>query len=186
MILNAADYGVPQTRIRLFVVASRTKMPQTPIATHYDARNKPINMFAQAWRGWYDAIVDLLPSLPDAQFARWQMQRMPAELRTMILGQSGYDHEIVHRHADMPKVFLIGGGNTNTYEERDHRPRSADQPMFTIATNAQRNTTIYDRGAVKKLNARAIARLCSFPDAYQLPQREALAVKILGNAVMPP
>ena len=86
----------------------------------------------------------------------------------------------------LPRIFLIGGGNTNTHEERDRRPRYGDEPIFTIATNARRNTTLYDHGIVKKLNARAIARLCSFPDAYQLPQREALAVKILGNAVMPP
>ena len=212
MILNAADYGVPQTRIRLFVVASRTKMPQTPIATHYDARNKPINMFAQAWRGWYDAIVDLLPSLPDSHFARWQLERMPAELRAMVLGQSlktfvvsgsnaATKSQLTIRYDDqpistitssmgtkgtIPRIFLIGGGNTNTHEERDRRPRYGDEPIFTIATNARRNTTLYDHGIVKKLNARAIARLCSFPDAYQLPQREALAVKILGNAVMPP
>lgn len=82
--------------------------------------------------------------------------------------------------------FLIGGGNTNTHDYRDRRPRYADEPMFTVASNTQRNTTIYDHGVVKKLNARAIARLCSFPDSYQLPQRETLAVKILGNAVMPP
>ncbi len=86
----------------------------------------------------------------------------------------------------LPRIFLIGGGNTNTHEDRDRRPRYAHEPMFTIATNARRNTTIYNSGVVKKLNARAIARLCSFPDTYQLPERETLATKILGNAVMPP
>ncbi len=212
MILNAADYGVPQTRIRLFVVASRLKIPRTPIVTHYDARNKPINMFAQAWRGWHDVVVDLLPSLPDSHFARWQLERMPAELRAMVLGQSlktfvvsgsnaATKSQLTIRYDDqpistitssmgtkgtIPRIFLIGGGNTNTHEDRDRRPRYAHEPIFPVTNATKRNTTLYDHGIVKKLNARAIARLCSFPDTYQLPQRETLAVKILGNAVMPP
>lgn len=37
VVLNAADYGDPQSRKRLFIMASRTKLPTPPEPTHSDA-----------------------------------------------------------------------------------------------------------------------------------------------------
>ncbi|WP_042400020.1 DNA cytosine methyltransferase [Streptacidiphilus carbonis] len=38
--LNSADYGVPQTRTRAILIASRTRTVQPPAATHYDPRRE--------------------------------------------------------------------------------------------------------------------------------------------------
>jgi site-specific DNA-cytosine methylase len=40
-------------------------------------------------------------------------------------------------------------------------------------------------GRVVKMTPRALARFQSFPDWYELPARNALACKIIGNAVPP-
>ena len=58
--LNAADYGSPQTRIRLFLVASRIGEIQKPKPTH--SKNPESGLLP--WVGWYDAIADLIPTLP--------------------------------------------------------------------------------------------------------------------------
>lgn len=73
-IVNATDYGVPQTRERLFLVARRGGWMRAPLVLPRKTR----------WIGWYEAIADLLDTLPPSQFAPWQLARLPEELRAML------------------------------------------------------------------------------------------------------
>lgn len=84
--VNMADYGVPQTRKRMIVIARRDGiMPQLPPQTH--AENPVPGLFGtkKRWVSWYDAIEDLIPSLPDSQFASWQLERLPDEYKTILI-----------------------------------------------------------------------------------------------------
>ena len=69
--VNAADLGVPQTRRRLILRASRGLLPWLP---------EPV-----PWVGWYAAIEDLLPMLPESKLAPWQLARLPEDLRGTVL-----------------------------------------------------------------------------------------------------
>ncbi len=84
--VNFADYGVPQTRKRMIAIARRDGItPMLPPATHSET---PVNgLFERRaqWVGWYEAIEDLIPSLPDSEFAPWQLERLPDELTTVYL-----------------------------------------------------------------------------------------------------
>jgi site-specific DNA-cytosine methylase len=71
--LNAADFGVPQTRSRLWIRASRGLLRGYPGPT--------------PWKGWYEAIADLIDELPDSEFAPWQIARLPEEYKTFMIGQ---------------------------------------------------------------------------------------------------
>lgn len=72
-VVNAADFGVPQTRHRYILRAVRGGyLPRHPA---------PV-----PWVGWYAAIADLIPTLPPDQFANWQLKRLNATYGTQIIG----------------------------------------------------------------------------------------------------
>lgn len=90
--LNAADFGVPQTRTRVFVIASRDGKVFTPPAPTHRDPNLPVDLFIQPWRTAWDAIgniphpveqglelagkwADLLPSIPEGQNYLWHTDR---------------------------------------------------------------------------------------------------------------
>ncbi len=78
-VLNSADFGIPQLRKRVFLIASRVGRPTFPKATHrnpdilpkFDTRNLPY------WRTVKDAIGDL-PPMPTG--GNWHIGRNPTPL----------------------------------------------------------------------------------------------------------
>jgi DNA (cytosine-5)-methyltransferase 1 len=112
-VVNSADLGTPQTRERLILRARAGgwMQPHRPWPA-------PV-----AWRGWYAAIEDLLPTLPDSAFAPWQIARLPGEIRESVI-TAGTDlrNDGVHRTAaelvftvttgiakGMPRAFILDG-----------------------------------------------------------------------------
>lgn len=142
-MLNAADYGTPQTRERLFLIASRTSTPRIPDATHYDARSGNMNMFKQPWVGWYESISDLVDTLEDTQFAPWQIERLPKELLATTL------HGVTNRTVDgvgvdspaftitavhnQPSIRAVIVDTTNSI--RESTVREDNDPVFTILSS---------------------------------------------------
>ena len=201
---NAANYGVPQTRKRLVLVAARDFVPRRPTATHQD----PATMVAEQlplfsslsplrpWVGWYETVEDLIPALPDSQFADWQIDRLPAWVIGLLKWGKGYKEDgepyfsvtasLGDRPAHLPRAFLVDPNNPS----RDSTIRACDEPMVTVtATHMRRPITtprvLMPTGRVVQMTPRALARFQSFPDWFQLPESVVLACKGIGNA-MPP
>jgi site-specific DNA-cytosine methylase len=100
--VNAADFGVPQTRKRMIVRAVRGGfVPYLP---------EPV-----AWVGWYAAIEDLLDTLPASQFAPWQLARLPESIAGSLF--------VVAQQSDDGKGTEYGYGNPT---------REASEPALTI------------------------------------------------------
>ena len=102
--INAADFGVPQTRKRMIVRAIKGGfLPPLPSA--------------EEWIGWYSAIEDLIPELPESQFAQWQLKHLPEEVAGSI------------------DQFLASGGNSSSKATI----RKKADPSFTVIADATRS-----------------------------------------------
>jgi site-specific DNA-cytosine methylase len=146
--VNAADYGVPQTRKRLILRAVRRAWRDRVPPLHPTHR-KGGDMFCPPWIGWYQAIQDIIDTLPASQFAPWQLARLPRGVEESLLVEgigSG------NRGAFVPcvpgsepawtigtngrgRAFLIGSGNTQI-AQADSKARWDDEPMFMIANGS--------------------------------------------------
>ena len=159
--LNAADYGVPQTRKRMIVAAVQGgPRPSRPQPTH--SKPEAINttdLFGftpRPWVGWYESIADLVPDLETTELAPWQKKRLPDELKeTTIVNTncSGDDGASVRcREKGAPtftvkppdngrlRAVLIDGQNTNPTasgkrEDRTLAMRESNAPANTVNAN---------------------------------------------------
>lgn len=182
--VNAANFGVPQTRKRMILRAHLGGwLPNLPDP--------------EPWIGWYEAIEDLIPTLPASQFAPWQLARLPEYLSEFMIGNGNRSAAVDSREpADTitgnhnqatTRAFLVDGQNQSSNHGMTTF-RMREDPGLTV-TSGSGFRAIWrawlEQGRIVKLTSRALARLQSFPDSYQLPDKKSLACFGIGNAVPP-
>lgn len=169
--LNAADYGVPQQRKRVFVIGSRDGAAfRFPDATHQPAYagNAPSDSTHRtAWDALHDLPTpvdpevrlkgkwaDLLPSIPEGMNYLWHTERGGGE---PLFGWR-------RRYWS----FLL--------------KLAADQPSWTIQAQPGPATGPFHWDN-RRLTVREMARLQTFPDSVQITGSLIEAQRQLGNAV---
>jgi len=160
-IVDMSDYGVPQARIRFIARAS--------------VEGKPLPLpFKQPATGWYDAIADLIPNLPESQ---------------LLKGQKASVADFLQKNDPEPLLIDRAGGRGRYRAVPSTRPANTIlRSHFTDGKNANRNkfTDIWlPDGTVKSASIECMARLQGFPDWYQFPEQVAIAGSILGYSVPP-
>ena len=190
-VLNAADFGVPQSRRRFILIAVKSDfIPSLP------PKEKRI--------GWYEAIADLVHDLPDSKLADWQLKALPDEIRETVLvdckntirdatlrkiEQPSFTFQASHiKKSCTPFALLIE--NTGARSDRPLQTRAADEPIWTLRAMGQdghyhRANALLENAKIKALDIACLARLQSFPDDYKWSGKKSLDGKGIGNSVPP-
>ncbi|WP_296752877.1 DNA cytosine methyltransferase [Thiobacillus sp.] len=192
-VLNAADYGVPQKRQRVFLVGFRSDVGARwsfPEPTHSEEALLISKWIDGAY--WdehgisrkrrqeipprYAKRVELLRSTPRLlTLDRWRTTR--DALSNLPDPESDRDHEIPNH------VFTPGA---RTYV--GHTGSALDEPSKTLKAGYHgvpggENMFVKDDGTVRYFTVRESARLQTFPDEYEFRGSWSQTMRQLGNAV---
>lgn len=183
-ILNAADYGVPQTRRRAILIASRVRTVTAPAPTHTQHPGGD-NLFGESPPSWVSMAEAL--SLPSGVTVNTRGDRPKNER-----GQTAGGNEFT---ADGPSNALTGrarswklrsgqgwklpSGDVERYE------RELSEPSFTITGTANRCKWVGDGVEERNLTLTEAAVLQSFPANHPFRGTRSKQFEQVGNAVPP-
>jgi DNA (cytosine-5)-methyltransferase 1 len=172
-VIDAADYGVPQHRERVFIVASRDgRKFEFPAATHGNVADLFQRSALEPFRTAWDAVgdlpenpndpslrmggkwADLLPSIPEGQNYLWHTPR--GKGRPLFGWRTRYWSFLLKLAKDRPSWTIQA------------------QPGSAIGPFHWRN---------RKLSTREMCRLQTFPDGLEFECGRTDVQKMLGNAV---
>jgi DNA (cytosine-5)-methyltransferase 1 len=184
-VLNAADFGVPQTRKRAIVIGSRLGLPDLPQQTHF--RPDVVPPRRRSWRTVQDAIGDLPPRPTDSD---WHNSRNPRPLSVeryrTIPAQGEGRFELAERRPDItPPCWLRKKkGSTDVFGRLWW-----DRPAYTIRTEfykPEKGRYLHPEEH-RPITVREAARCMSFPDDFTLPEDQSMTsiARQIGNAVPP-
>lgn len=152
-LIDAADRGVPQHRLRLFLVLTRSANP-----LHLNMPRRPHVPAAH---------------IVDFEAGSWTPVRRPGRSRATLARISAGREAFGHRF--LAPYYGSGSGLTG---------RPLTRPIGTITTRAR--WAVIDGDRMRMLTVAESRRAMGFRDSYQLPNRVAEAIHMLGNAVCPP
>jgi DNA (cytosine-5)-methyltransferase 1 len=159
-VVNMADFGLPQARRRLVLIASRGFRVAIP------AHRKSI--------GWYDAIAHLIPMMTDSQLLLKQQQA----LEKFLAG-----------NAPTPLLIeRVGGRKLPKYKPGSQPANTILRSHFTDHKGCNRSKFAdiwLPDGTVKSLSIEGAATLQGFPSWYEFPYETATAGSIIGYSVPP-
>lgn len=156
-LLNAADFGVPQRRERVFMVGIRKDIAfdfNFPETTHSETGGK------KEWVGLGNVIDELKPRDKKYYFSKKAVEGMKRAKNNMKRGLA----------QDLNKPCL-----------------TVTSHLAKVSLNSRDPVLLVDakRELYRRFTPREAARIQSFPDSFEFPVSEAASYKQIGNAIPP-
>ena len=170
-VLNAADFGAPQRRLRLFIVGDRdVKAPAFPQPTHgVEGRVRFVTVRDAIWdlredpgpgSAYTDAVRQVFDQVPEGK--NWRA--LPEKVARAAMGERSY---------------AAGGGKVGFF-----RRLAWDEPAPTITGRSNRKgSALCHPGQSRPVSVRECARLQGFPDDWRFIGSAAAQYLQIGNAV---
>ena len=192
-VLNAADYGVPQKRRRLFIVGSRLDWVDLsrPIPTHGP---DPDMLFVRPYVTVRDAISDL-PRLTGDELLTDDSTRLayatpPNDYqRDRRNGRRKVSGNGITRHSPhiLKALAIEALPEGSTHSSTRYRRLHWDEPSVTLRAGSGSFTALrpIHPEEPRVITVREAARLQSFPDSFEFSPQKKLAYQQIGNSVPP-
>jgi DNA (cytosine-5)-methyltransferase 1 len=192
-VLNAADFGVPQTRRRAIVIGVRTGITDFwPDPTHGDPERSG-SASLEPWITFREAVAGL-PRQPDG--ASWHRPRNPWPMsvrRYKAVPRDGGDRFAMQRNLDRAD---LGHLVPRCWREKPTGTTDVfgrlwwDRPAGTIRTEFHKpeKGRYLHPSAHRPITHREAARCMGFEDTFAFPEDQGLTsvARQIGNAVPPP
>ncbi|WP_330437532.1 DNA cytosine methyltransferase [Streptomyces griseoaurantiacus] len=172
-VLNAADFGLAQTRRRAFLIASRTRPALPPEPTHADG-GTAADLFGDGLPAWR-TMLDVLGCPPGVVITRGNHTTGGSRFPT-----TGPSWAITGR----ARSWMLKVGNRPSATRR-----RLDQPAPTLLFGKALNDVSWidsDGTPVRRLTVEEAAILQGFPATYPWAGSRTKQFQQIGNAVPPP
>jgi DNA (cytosine-5)-methyltransferase 1 len=187
-LVNAADYGVPQVRWRVFVVAFRKDLGlegwSIPDGGYSEAALLHDQATGEYWKRHGIAprkglVPDLLPPVVEGdkpwRTVRDAIAELPAPLEPL---EKKLEHPGWLHHYGWPGAREYPG----------HTPNELDKPAKTVKAGVHgvpggETVLRLDDGSLRYMTVREVARVMTFPDSKRLEGPRGEQMRQLGNAV---
>ena len=186
-LLNAADFGVPQQRVRLFIIGIRRDLPawEWPVPTHSQTALLQALMGETYWDDHRVARDVRTLARENAMRAKSQTAERSSGSEPWITVRDVFDRlgPPGSRDGDVAHVEVAGA---RLY--RKHKGSLLDFPAKTVksgvhGTPGGEHIVVLDDGSHRYFTLRELAAFQTFPDEYRVPSLRSVAHRQLGNAV---
>jgi DNA (cytosine-5)-methyltransferase 1 len=186
-VLNAADFGVPQTRRRAIAIGSLLGSAPWPERTHFPGTEATTG---RAWRTVRQALSEPTRLSPIPTNENWHNARNPKrkslERYRTIPNEGEGRFDLAKRRPDItPRCWLEKPtGSTDVFGRLWW-----DRPAFTIRTEfykPEKGRYLHPEED-RPITVREAARFQTFPDSFEFPDGQSMTsvAKQIGNAVPP-
>lgn len=205
-VLNAADYGVPQTRRRAILIASSVRAVAPPPPTH--TQNPAADLFGEALLPWvsmaqalgWGATDRVAPTVTAGEGKTGGAEPFPSQARAALLaardrgawalrsGQSIAGQGRAERRPDEPAVTITGRADLCSWVRQ--RPATTVCATDRIAPPGHRDRTSsgesqYASPDTVRITVQEGAVLQSFPADYPWQGTKTKRFEQIGNAIPP-
>jgi len=177
-VLNAANFGAPQTRNRIVFIGTKRGTASLPQPTHGFEREQDLfrnNENLKPWNTFWEATANLTDPGACGKYAKGLVPRMN------LVPPGGYWRHLPKQEIPdaMGGAVDAAGGKMGFY-----RRLAWDEPSPTVVTSPAQKGTVFGHPYERRpLSVAEFKRLQGFPDSWKIPGAPNVQYKLIGNAV---
>ncbi len=174
--INAADYGIPQKRRRVFFLASKKKIEKDVFPTHGSEKDREINKELLP----YERVIDWIGKYDTEEYYNKSMDAYGLHYDDLICVPPGKNYIALSSKENFPNPRFVAGKRYWTYLLKLH----PYEPSWTIIAEPGHweGPFHWDN---RRLSIREAAAIQTFPEDYMFYGSIRSQRKQIGNAVPP-